>query len=138
MNYTESLINGKIINIHTAFIAKVMSVKADRAMVLPLTYSKKANGNYIEPAMISAYIPKNIKHKETQITYLTNVSYSESGGINTAKETATIIVPDSIVVGDIVFCGVSERDISSENLSGNIAKPTRHHDINDSVILAVL
>ena len=31
-----------------------------------------------------------------------------------------------------------EDDITAENLGGKTAKPTRHHDINDSVILAVI
>ena len=50
----------------------------------------------------------------------------------------TVIVPAAVTDGDIVYCGVSERDITAENLGGKTAKPTRPHDINDSVILAVI
>ena len=40
MNFNESFVNGKLINIHTAFIGKVLSVNGNTARVQPLTYSK--------------------------------------------------------------------------------------------------
>lgn len=129
MNFSESFINGKIINIHTAFIGKVLAIDGNIARVQPLTYSKNASGTLKEQTPVAVYIPQNIKVKQETLTYMVS-TYTSA--------TKTIIVPDSIVAGDIVYCGVSERDITTENLSGKIAKPTRHHDINDSVILAVL
>lgn len=128
MNFTEKLIDGKIINIHTAFIGKVITINGNIARVQPLTYSKNINGELKEQTPIAAHIPRNIKVKEEAITY--RISDYNS-------KTTTVIVPDKLAVGDIVYCGVSERDISGENLGGKIAEPTRHHDINDSVILAV-
>ncbi|MDO5397069.1 MAG: hypothetical protein Q4G33_03985 [bacterium] len=128
MNFTEKLIDSKLINIHTAFIGKVISINGNTARVQPLTYSKNMNGKLIEQTPIAAHIPRNIKTKCENITY--RISEYDS-------QTTTVIVPDELVIGDIVYCGVSERDISAENLGGKIAEPTRHHDINDSVILAV-
>lgn len=129
MNYTEMLINSKIINIHTAFIGKVLSVNGSIAKVKPLTYSKNSSGALKEQTPVAAYIPQNVKTKQETISYMKSQYESE---------TKTIIVPDVIDAGDIVYCGVSERDITAENLGGKISEPTRHHDINDSVILAVL
>lgn len=129
MNFNESFINGKLINIHTAFIGKVLTVNGNTARVQPLTYSKNISGELKEQTPVAVYIPQNIKVKQEAITYRTGQDSSK---------TITVIVPDTITGGDIVYCGVSERDITAENLSGKIAKPTRHHDINDSVILAVL
>lgn len=129
MNFNESLINGKLINIHTAFIGKVLTVNGNTARVQPLTYSKNISGELKEQTPVAVYIPQNIKVKQETITYRTGQDSSKA---------ITVIAPDTITSGDIVYCGVSERDITAENLSGKIAKPTRHHDINDSVILAVL
>ena len=78
---------------------------------------------------MAVYIPQNIKVKQETITYTTGQDSSK---------TMTVIVPAAVTDGDIVYCGVSERDITAENLGGKTAKPTRHHDINDSVILAVI
>ena len=78
---------------------------------------------------MAVYIPQNIKVKQETITYTTGQDSSK---------TMTVIVPAAVTDGDIVYCGVSERDITAENLVGKTAKPTRHHDINDSVILAVI
>lgn len=128
MSYVETLIEGKIVNIHTAFIGKVLSVDGNIARVQPLTYSKSVNGTLMEQATVAVYIPQNVKFKQETITYMKSQYDSE---------TKTIIVPDAVDCGDIVFCGVSERDITRENLSGKIAEPTRRHDMNDSVILAV-
>lgn len=129
MNFVETLIESKIVNIHTAFIGKVLSVNGNIARIQPLTYSKNANGTLVKQATVAAYIPQNIKVKQETITYMKSQDSSES---------KTIIVPDIVTCGDIVYCGVSERDVTTENLGGKIAKPTRHHDINDSVILAVI
>ena len=129
MNFSESFINGKIINIHTAFIGKVLAVDGNVARVQPLTYSKNISGELKEQTPVAVYIPQNIKAKQETITYMKS-QYS--------TESKTILVPDTVACGDIVYCGVSERDINAENLSGKISKPTRHHDINDSVILAVM
>jgi len=129
MNFTEQLINEKIINLHTAFIGKVIGINNNTARVVPLTYSKNISGTLKEQTPVSALIPQNVKVKHEDITY----RFSEN-----TSETTTVIVPDELVVGDIVFCGVSERDITSENITGKIIEPTRHHDINDAVVLAVL
>lgn len=129
MNFTEQLINEKIINLHTAFLGKVISINNKTARVVPLTYSKNISGVLKEQTPVSARIPQNIKVKRKDITYRVS---------DNTSETTTVIVPDELVVGDIVFCGVSERDITSENIMGKTIEPTRHHDINDSVVLAVL
>lgn len=129
MNFTEQIINEKIINLHTAFIGKVIGVNDNTARIVPLTYSKNIGGTLKEQTPVSARIPQNIKVKRKDITYRVS---------DNTSETTTVIVPDELVVGDIVFCGVSERDITSENIIGKTIEPTRHHDINDSVVLAVL
>ncbi len=129
MNFTEQIINEKIINLHTAFLGKVISINNKTARVVPLTYSKNISGVLKEQTPVSARIPQNIKVKRKDITYRVS---------DNTSETTTVIVPDELVVGDIVFCGVSERDITSENIMGKTIEPTRHHDINDAVVLVVL
>ncbi len=129
MNFFNRLINNAVINIHTAYIAKVISVDGSYAMVQPLTYTKDAAGNTIEQAPVSAFIPSNVKYIAKSITYRVS---------ETRTETTEVLVPDTLQKDDIVYCGVCERDISSA-VNGVIAElPVRRHNINDSVILKVL
>ncbi len=137
MNFYENLIRQAVMQIHTAYIAKVQSVSEKTAQVLPLTYSKSGNGTLVEPAPVTALVPPNVKFARKDITYLTSVS-GNSEHITSENETATVFVPEELAPNDIVLCVVCERDISSA-LAGTVTEPSaRHHNINDSVIIKVL
>ena len=69
MNFVEMLIESKIVNIHTAFIGKVLSVNGNIARVQPLTYSKNVRGELKAQTPVAVYIPQNIKVKQETITY---------------------------------------------------------------------
>ena len=127
--YFERLVNGKILEIHTAYLAKVLSVKGTTARLQPLTKYKAVGGNAKTSSTTEALIPPNIKFKTEKITYLIS---------NVESETKTVIVPAKLEVGDIVFVGVCDRDISNAK-NGVINEATqRHHNINDGVILRVV
>lgn len=129
MNFLHTLIRNAVINIHTAYIAKVISVDGSFAMVRPMTYTKNAEGDFIEQAPVCAFVPSNIKYTVKNITYRVS---------ETKTETTEVLVPDDLKSGDLVYCGVCERDISSA-VKGELAElPVRHHNMNDSVIIKVL
>lgn len=128
MTFFNKIVNNAVINIHTAYIAKVLSVDGTRAMVQPLTYAKNASGQTVEQAPVSAFIPSNVKYAVKNITYR----------VSDTSETTAVLVPEELQEGDIVYCGVCERDISSAVTGVMADLPTRHHDMNDSVILKVL
>lgn len=125
----ESIIKNQLMNLHTAFIGKVVSVNGNTAIVQPLSMIKAYGAAAKPQTAISVAVPKNVKHERKTITYLTGGSQSQ---------TTEILIPSDISSGDIVYCGICERDIT-EARKGQIAQvSTRHHDINDGVILAVL
>lgn len=133
MNFYENLVQQAVMRIHTAFIAKVISVNEKYAQVIPLMYSKSGSGVLFEPAPVTAFIPPNIKYARKNITYVASIS---SDG--TEYETTTVLIPEELAPDDIVLCAVCERDISNA-VNGIMAEPSiRHHDINDSVIIKVL
>ncbi len=129
MNYNESYIEGKLVALHTAFVGKVTGISESYATVKPLTYAKSASGELIERAAVSAYVPEGVKTATEEITYLNGDGVWDS---------IEVVIPAELAVGDVVFCGVSERDISPEQIAGQIVTPTRRHDANDAVVLAVL
>lgn len=137
MTYNEKLIEGKLISVHTGFVGKVLSIAGQYAVVKPLTYSKSASGVLTEQAQVTAYIPAHIKREVKTIKYLTSVAGSSSS-VTSESESAEVLIDADLAAGDIVYCGVCERDFTAEQLNGDIVEPTRHHDANDAVILAVL
>lgn len=129
IGYIENAINEAILSIHTAYIAEVLSVKNNKARLQPLTVHKAKGGTVEKQAPTEAFIPKNIKTKTETITYMIS---------ETMSETKDVIVPSDLAVGDIVYVGVCDRDISNA-IKGEIREATpRHHNINDGVILRVL
>lgn len=128
-NYFNNLIDQKILNIHTGYLAIVVSVQGNTARLQPLSMYKAAGGEAKKQSVVSVVVPDNIKYKTENITYRTS---------DTQSKTMTVLVPDSLAAGDIVFAGVCERDITYAK-DGIISQASnRHHNINDSVILRVL
>lgn len=121
----DRIINERIKNIRTAFIGKVVSINGSMAMVQPLI---KYGADIKETSLVSVVIPSNVKCKTKTITYMVT---------NVTSATMTVLVPDSLAVGDIVYVGICDRDITTAK-NGIMSEPTRQHDINDGVILRVL
>ena len=127
--YFSNITKEAVLQIHTAYLGKVLSVDGNTARIQPLTMYKTIDGQPKEQSTTKAIIPPNIKFKTEQITYLES---------ETSHKTKTIVVPANLAVGDIVYVGVCERDITYAK-NGVIREATpRHHDINDGVILRVL
>lgn len=129
ISFFSKLIESYMLKMHTAYIAKVISVNGNYAMVQPLTFSQSSNGELLKQSIVSAFIPKGIK------TTVKTIQYMVSG---TKTESIDVLVPDELCANDIVYCGVCECDISSA-VNGVMAEmPVRNFDMNDSVILKVL
>ena len=107
-NFFQNMIEQRVLSIHTAFLAKVISVD---------------NG------YIRVTVPKNVKFKREDITYRIS---------DTSSVTKTVIVPDDIAAGDIVYIGICERNITNAKTGGAELATMRTHDMNDGVILCVL
>lgn len=128
-NFVDTRIKQAMLNINTAYLAKVLSVNGRKALVQPLTVHKSVGGKAKEQTPVSAYVPTDIKFKHRELTYMISEDKTD---------TIYVVVPAELEVGDIVYVGVCDRDISNA-LNGVISEATsRHHDINDGVILRVL
>lgn len=128
-SYFSTLIDGKILNVHTAYLGEVKGIDGNMARVQPLTMYKAIGGTAKQSSIVSAVIPKNIKYKEETVTYMET---------NYTSRTKTFLVPDKLAVGDIVYVGICDRDITYAK-DGKISEATnRHHNINDGVILRVV
>ena len=132
----------KLLNLHTAFIGKIVAKNGDyKAKVQPLSLIKQYGKSPMKQAILTDVpILKNVYHLElyeTEIDGGAHSQYSGNGVHTHGKHGGHVrIVP--LKVGDIVFCMCAERDIT-ETKKGNLALPALgHHEIKDAVIVGVL
>lgn len=118
----NSMINQRLLDTHTNFIGKVVSININTAKVQPLTmykvYSQKA-----QTSSVLINVPILYPYK---CVYKVNKSTNEIIGI----------VQEELNEGDTVYCGVCERDIT-EAKKGNMAAPSvgRHHNLSDCIVI---
>ena len=121
----NSIIENQLLNLHTAYLAKVLGVSGSTAKIQPLNLIKAAGKTAKKQAVMSVPISANVKKFGTSTITIDGHSY-------------TIPTVSGISSGDTVICICSERDIT-ETRKGNYAIPVEgHHRISDSIIIGVL
>lgn len=124
----DNLIESKLLNVHTGFIGKVLSVQAGytRCTVQPLARIK-AYGKKAKNQTVISNVPILLHARVKKIELHCNPDTHEI----TAEKTY-------IEAGDIVFCVCGDRDIS-ETVNGSFATPPQgHHNIKDAVVVGIL
>lgn len=128
----EDMIENKLLSLHTAYVAKVLSYSGGKAKIQPLNMVK-AYGSKAQKQDPLSGVPviNSARYKLSTKT----IYYVDHEG----KEQSTqVVTARSLQAGDIVFCGCAERDISSAK-NGDISTPSiGHHSMSDSVVLGIL
>ena len=103
MSEASKVINGiieqKLLNLHTAYFATVLSVNGNSAKIQPLNMIKAAGQSGKKQAVLTAPVLKNVCKLSTQKIKINDVEI-------------TIPKVDTIAAGDIVYCLCAERDIT--------------------------
>lgn len=155
LKYIEGLIEKKLLGLHTAYLAKVLSVNGNTAKIQPLGLTK----NYGEAAkaqspLSSVPIIASARYRlsEKDIEVVKDVSletengtipdtedeYIKTANIKTSTETLKIAVLEPLKAGDVVVCVCCERDITEAIKGKNALPPVGHHQQSDSVIVGIL
>lgn len=121
----ESLIEQKLLGLHTAYFAKVISVYGSTAKIQPLNMVKAAGQNAKKQAVLTVPIMPTA-HKHGQRT------------IYTEDTSFTVPTVESVSAGDIVLCLCGERDITETKKGKFVLPPLGHHRMSDSVIIGVI
>lgn len=130
-NVIQIMIDNALMSTHTAFCAKVISVKGNLANVQPLNMVKAVGGK----AQKQAVIP-NVPI--LQPTYKAKVKYTDDTCEESTSKQATVTYELNIKAGDTVFCVCAERDIT-ETRKGKFALPVKgRHMLSDAVIVGKL
>lgn len=132
--FFKDLIEESLLGMHTAYVAKVLSVSGDKAKIQPLNMVKQYGNTAQKPPPVTAYILHNARYKlgTDTIKYASNVyNYSAS------YETKEVVTAKSLSAGDIVFCVCADRDITEASKGNMTTPPIGHHSLSDSVIVGV-
>lgn len=119
------MVEQKLLNLHTAYFAKVISVSGNSAKIQPLNMIKAVGQSGKKQAVLTVPILKNVRKFSTQ-------------SITIKDFNITIPKIGMIEAGDIVYCLCSERDITETKKGKFSIPPTGHHRISDSVIVGVI
>ena len=129
----ENIVENKLMNLHTAYIAKVLSYSGGKAKIQPMNMVK-AYGATAQKQSPLSNVPvleaARYKYERKTITYVVN----EDGD----KASTTVLVPTPLAAGDLVFCVCAERDITQAKAGKIALPPVGHHSMSDSVVVGIL
>ena len=132
MKVFEDMMEDKLMGLHTAYIAKVLSYSDGKASLQPLGMIKqygKAAGK--QSIVEGAPVVQSARYK---ITVEMRTCAAGDGGTEQREH----LKLEPLAAGDLVFCVCAERDIT-QALDGVIATPQiGHHSRSDTVVVGVL
>lgn len=142
----ENMINNKLLNLHTAYLAKVISVNGNTAKIQPLGMTKAYGQKAQKQSPLSSVPIATQKIVNSTVEVVSDVSYEiEKNGdavsnvnINVSHKTLNIPQIAPITAGDIVICVCCERDITEAKKGNNSTPALGHHSMSDSIIVGVL
>ncbi len=119
LKFFEAMIEKQMLDLHTAFLARVLSISENMAKIQPLGLTKEIGGTAKEYAPVSSVL----------ITQQARFKLSVDDGIITAYPISS---------GDIVICICCDRDITEAKRGNNSLPPPGHHSMSDCIIVGVL
>lgn len=119
----DNMLEEKLLNLHTAFIARVVSVQSESlCSVQPLDKIKA----YGQPAKSQAVI--------TKVPILNHVRHYS---LYSADSHGGHLRVSPLKKGDIVLCVCAERDITSAVKGKSTTPPVGHHQIKDAIVVGL-
>lgn len=117
----NSMIDQRIMDTHTNYVGKIISINLNLITIQPLSMYKV----YGEEAKTTSIV------KDIPILFPYKYVYKVDKNTNELKE----VVQEGLESGDAIYCGVCERDIT-EAKRGNVSTAIgRHHNLSDSVAI---
>lgn len=117
----NSMINQRLLDTHTSFLARVISIELNKMTVRPL-FAYKAYGGKAAAASVINAVPVLFPFKY--------VYY-----VDEETEELIKIEQEKVREGDTVYCGVCDRDITEAKKGADFQTSPRHHDLSDSIVV---
>ena len=144
-NVFDNIVEEKLLNLHTAFIGKVIAVENPKmCSVQPLdkikAYGKKAKAQGV---ITKVPVLNHVRHY-TLVKQSLKVSDTYTGGGSISpnphppENNIGHLKVEPIKAGDLVLCVCAERDISSSSKGVSTTPPVGHHQIGNAVVIGLL
>lgn len=126
-DYVHDIVDEELMNLSTAYLAKVIAVTSTTATVQPLGKIKQYGEEAQKQAVVSNIpVLRNARNKITSKTIT----------VDDTDYTVAVLTP--IAAGDIVLCVVCDRDITQALKGVDAIPPVGHHSKSDSVVVGVI
>lgn len=138
MKFFDNLVESKLLNVHTCYIARVLSVSADlsNAKILPLGKTKEYGKSAKEQTPLSNVPIIHSARWKLEKKKLWDWAAPAENAPTT--EEPYFLFPTDIEAGDLVICVCCERDINAARKGRNVVPPVGHHSMSSSVIVGIL
>lgn len=143
-NYFENSIEEKLLNLHTAFIGKIVSMEGETLCTVQPLDKIKAYGKPAKQQAVISKVPilNHVRHY-TLVKQTLTAEHSHGSGVIVPE---THPVPDNeghlrvepLRAGDIVLCVCAERDISSSIEGMSVTPPVGHHQQKDAIVVGLI
>lgn len=145
----EDMIDEKLLNLHTAFIGKVISVQGETMCSVQPLDKIKAYGQKEKAQAVITRVPilHHVRHfslvkQSLSVTVNDTFTGGGSGSItpnpHPTQDNVGHLKVEPLKAGDIVLCVCAERDISSSSKGMSTVPPVGHHGIKDAVVVGLL
>ena len=141
----DNMIEEKLLNLHTAFIGKVISVQSPSMCSVQPLDKIKAYGQAAKSQKLISNVPvlNHVRHY-TLVKQSLNVidTYTGGGSISPnphpSENDIGHLKVEPVKAGDLVLCVCAERDISSSSKGMSTTPPVGHHQIANAVVVGLL
>lgn len=124
--YMDEMMESKLSGMHTAYLAKVLSISGRTAKIQPLGLYKDSSGATHKQSVLTA-VPISKQVRTTDPTVICN-----------GVEATCKCWQPKLEVGDIVVCICCEQNISEAKRGVNALPPAGRFNMSDSIIIGVL
>lgn len=138
--YFDELMENKLSGLHTAYLAKVLSVSGNTAKIQPLGMYKDNNGNVKKQSILTKVpIANHVRHYTlVKQTLSIHGDCSISPSTHPTADNIGHVKVEPLRAGDIVVCICCERNISEAKNGNNTVLVKGRHSMSDSIIIALL
>lgn len=149
MSVFDDIIEEKLLNLHTAFIGKVISVQSESMCSVQPLDKIKAYGQKAKTQAVITRVPilNHVRHYSlvkqslsvsVSDTYTGGGSASITPNPHPAADNDGHLRVEPLRSGDIVLCVCAERDISSSVNGISTVPPVGHHGIGNAIVVGLL
>lgn len=135
-NVFDDIVEEKLMNLNTAFIAKVISMQGPNLCSVQPLDKIKAYGKDAKTQSVITRVPilNHVRRYELVKQSLSNTTPSSHP---TAENEGHLRVKP-LQAGDLVFCVCAQRDIASSVKGVSTVPPAGHHQIGNAVVVGWL